>query len=264
MTSLPDPPVVDWAAIEALIAANGLTIDRPRHTAHPRYPEVVYPLDYGYINGTVGEDGDPIDVFVGSQPTGLVAATRTIDRRKGDTEVKLLFDCSPEEIYLVHGFLNYAPELMTARLVTRGEPRALWAGSVFGGELHHLDLNVVDLAVSAPFYAAFLGYLGYRPYQQWPMGQSFLKGRTYLTLVQTEPPHDQAGFHRRRAGLNHLAFALPSRAAVDAFVAQFLAPRAIPLLYGGPVDDPDYAYAVFFEDPDRLKLEVVATASRGF
>lgn len=257
MTDLPAPPTVDWEALEAQIQANGLTIDRPRHTAHPHFPEVVYPIDYGYVNGTVGEDGEPIDVFVGTAPTGLVAATRTIDRRKGDTELKLLYDCSPEEIYLVHGFLNYAPELMTARLVTRAPARELWKDAPLGGDFHHLDLYVTDLAVSKPFYTAFLGRLGYRPYQGWPEGQSYIKGRAYVTLVQTEAAYAAAGFHRKRPGVNHLAFQLPSRAAVDAFVADFLAPRGIPLLYGKVQDDPG-AYAAFFEDPDRLKLEVVA------
>ena len=263
MTTLPDPPEVDWAALEALIAANGITIDRPRHTAHPRFPEVVYPLDYGAVNGTVGEDGDPIDVFVGSGPPGLVAATRTIDRRKGDTEMKLLYGCTPEEVYMVHGFLNFAPELMTARLLMRGAPQALWDGFVRGGEVHHIELYVRDLAVSAAFWAPFLAWFGYHLSQEWPAGRSYMKGRTYVVLVQAEPAHKDAGFHRKRPGLNHLAFTAPSREAVDAFVAGFLAPRGLPLLYGGMVDEADGYYAAFFEDPDRLKVEVVHSPAKG-
>ena len=251
MTQLPEPPVVDWAALDALIAAQGIAIDRPRHTAHPRFPEIVYPLDYGYVNGTTGEDGEPLDVFVGSAPTGLVAASRTIDRRRGDTELKLLFDCTPAEVYLVHGFLNFAPELMTARLLMRGEPRALWAGFVPGGELHHLALEVSDLAASARFYAAFLGHFGYRP---WLGGQGFRKGHTCVALVQAPARQRAAG---RRPGLDRLAFAAPSREAVDGFVSAFLAPRGLAPLHGGPVDDPQGRYAVVFEDPDGLALEVV-------
>lgn len=254
MTTLPDVPVVDWEAMEALIAANGLILDRPRHTAHPHFLEVVYPLDYGYVNGTVGEDGEPIDVFVGSGPPGLVAATRTIDRRKGDTELKLLYACTPEEIYLVHGFLNYAPELMTARLVTRGEPRALWQGAALGGELRQVELRVKDLPRATAFYADFLGHWGYRPDRTWQDGASFRKGRTTLALVQAAAPGDAAP--GRRPGLGHLAFSAPSRAAVDAFVAAFLAPRGLPLLHGGPVAEPSGTYAACFEDPDGLELEV--------
>ena len=48
-------------------------------------------------------------------------------------------------------------------------------------------------------------------------------------------------------------------ADVGRFHDEFLAPRRIAPLYGGPRDYPEYRagyHAVFFEDPDRLKLEV--------
>ena len=47
---------------------------------------------------------------------------------------------------------------------------------------------------------------------------------------------------------------------VDQFVAEFLAPRKIPTLYGGAKTYPQYMegyYAVYFEDSDRIKVEVV-------
>lgn len=117
----PDAPVVDWAAEEARVLANGITLERRRGTAHPRFPDIVYPLDYGYVEGTVGEDGEPVDVFVGSGPPRLVGAYRTIDRRRGDTELKLLWGLTAEEVYLVHGFLTFAPAMMTATLALRGD-----------------------------------------------------------------------------------------------------------------------------------------------
>ena len=116
----------DWAAHERLIAERGLTIDRPRFSRHPRFPEIVYPIDYGYVNGVMGEDGDELDVFVGTVPSGLVGVLRTIDHRKGDTELKLLYDCTPAEIYLVHGFINFDPALMEGRLTLRRPMAALW------------------------------------------------------------------------------------------------------------------------------------------
>ncbi|MOA47913.1 hypothetical protein D3C78_1705920 [compost metagenome] len=45
---------------------------------------------------------------------------------KGDTEIKLLYNCSPQEVYLVHGFLNYAPELLSGKLVMRIPMAELW------------------------------------------------------------------------------------------------------------------------------------------
>jgi len=68
-----------------------------------------------------------------------------------------------------------------------------------------------------------------------------------------------AGYHRKRTGLGHLAVRVPSRAAVDEFVAGFLKPRDIDLLYGGAAAydyTPGY-YAVYFEDHNRIKIEVM-------
>lgn len=109
----------DWAEWEALIRANGITVDRPRGSGHPQYPDIIYPLDYGYVNGTVSSDGDEVDVFVGSARNGLVGLMVTSDFRRGDREVKLLYDCTPEEIYLANGFINFDRNLMEGRLILR-------------------------------------------------------------------------------------------------------------------------------------------------
>ena len=60
--------------------------------------------------------------------------------------------------------------------------------------------------------------------------------------------------------MNHVAFRVGGRADVDRFGEEFLKARGIAALYGGPREYPEYRpgyYAVFFEDPDRLKFEVV-------
>ena len=87
----------------------------------------------------------------------------------------------------------------------------------------------------------------------------FSDGRTALWFIGAEAAHAPAGFHRKRTGLNHLAFSVARREDVDRFAAEFLAPRRIAALYDTPREFPEYApgyYAVFFEDPDRVKLEV--------
>ena len=117
---------VDWEQWESLVRLKGITIERARGTAHPDYPDIVYPIDYGFVNGTDTVDGAEMDVFRGSAENGLVAAIFTEDARKGDLEVKLIVDCTPEEIYLVNGFINFAPELMRGRLLMRVPMRTLW------------------------------------------------------------------------------------------------------------------------------------------
>lgn len=95
------------AALDELIRRATLRIDRPRGSAHPRFPEVVYPVDYGFLEDTGGGDAEGVDVFRGSAAgAGLVGVALTADLTKRDVEVKLLLDCSEDEIELVEHFLQ--------------------------------------------------------------------------------------------------------------------------------------------------------------
>ena len=117
---------VDWELWEGFIRLKGITIDRPLHSVHPQYEEMVYPIDYGYVNSTVSADGEEQDIFVGTANNGLVGAIFTEDHQKSDRECKLIYDCSPKEIYLVNGFINFLPNLMHGRLLMRYLMKDLW------------------------------------------------------------------------------------------------------------------------------------------
>ena len=117
---------IDWERWETLIRRNGITIDRPHGSRHPSHPSIIYPMDYGYVNGTSATDGQDLDVFRGTVRTGLAGAIVSVDHRKGDREFKLLYDCSPEEIYLANGFINFDRSLMEGVLVLRKPMADLW------------------------------------------------------------------------------------------------------------------------------------------
>lgn len=51
-----------WEALDVLLAGGEIVIDRPKGSAHPRYPHMIYPLDYGYLAGSASMDGGGIDV----------------------------------------------------------------------------------------------------------------------------------------------------------------------------------------------------------
>ena len=96
-----------WTRFDRLLAANEIVIDRAKGTTHPRYSEVVYPLDYGYLKNTAGGDGNEIDVWRGSSTASeLVGVVCTVDTLKGDAEVKLLVGCTDEEVEAVDKFHN--------------------------------------------------------------------------------------------------------------------------------------------------------------
>jgi len=126
--------------------------------------------------------------------------------------------------------------------------------------LHPVELYVRDLERSCAFWTPFLGMLGYEA-EAWSGGMNYVRGEdeTYFCLLPAPAEHVSAGYHRKRIGLNHLAFRGDSRAHVDR-IARWVKDNGYTLLYedrhpfaGGP----NY-YAVFCEDPDRIKLEVVA------
>jgi inorganic pyrophosphatase len=87
-----------WRLAERLAAESDVVVDRPRGSAHPRYPDALYPLDYGFLQGTTGGDGHGVDVWIGSLPEGaLTFVIVTVDLVKRDIEVKLLLGCTEEE-----------------------------------------------------------------------------------------------------------------------------------------------------------------------
>ena len=98
--------------MQQLVRTTSLIIDRPQGASHPRYPEMIYPLDYGYLENTISGDGGGIDAWLGSLNTGMNDNTRktlkgilcTFDTLKRDAEIKLLIGCSEEDIQVIRDF----------------------------------------------------------------------------------------------------------------------------------------------------------------
>ena len=96
-----------WQGMGKLIITNKLIIDRPKGQPHPRYPKLIYPLDYGYLENTTASDGDGIDVWMGTLGTKtLTGILCTFDMIKRDAEIKLLLGCTKEDIQTIRNFNN--------------------------------------------------------------------------------------------------------------------------------------------------------------
>ena len=130
--------------------------------------------------------------------------------------------------------------------------------------IDHLDLVVSDLDRSVRFYADLLRPFGYA--DSGPItgerGERVVyveraDGSTAVGLREAQSPGPPPPVDRYAVGVHHVAFAAASRAAVDeraAWVAtQDVELESEPREYAY---SPGY-YAVFFLDPDGLKLEVV-------
>jgi glyoxylase I family protein len=127
--------------------------------------------------------------------------------------------------------------------------------------VHHVDLVVSSIERSLPFYRELLGPLGFHRIGEveGERGETiwyFSGPGTQLGLREAQTTDEQS-HDRYRVGLHHLAFEASSRAAVDER-AQWLRNQGAeiesePQEYGYM---PGY-YAVFFYDPDGIKLEIL-------
>jgi len=127
------------------------------------------------------------------------------------------------------------------------------------GLIHHIELYVSNLVRTVEFWEWLLGELGYEIYQKWDRGQSWKLNDSYIVFVQVEEKYAEIPYHRKRVGLNHLAFHADSREHIDKITNQ-LKEKEIPILYldKHPFAGGENHYAVYFEDPDRIKVELVA------
>ena len=99
-----------WSALDRLVSESEIMIDRPKGTVHPKYPDFIYKVDYGYLKNTSAMDGGGIDIWKGSDPRGKIdAIICTVDLTKRDSEIKILIGCTEEEkqiVYKTHNETN--------------------------------------------------------------------------------------------------------------------------------------------------------------
>jgi len=123
--------------------------------------------------------------------------------------------------------------------------------------IDHLVLSVGDFARSKDFYAEVLGFLGFK--LKYDMGgfAGWSNGKTLFWIAAADAQGRKRKHRKGDIGFHHYAFELASRKGVDELGA-FLDK------HGFDVADPpdsyngdDRYYAVFFTDPDGMRLEAM-------
>lgn len=131
------------------------------------------------------------------------------------------------------------------------------------GAVHHVDVTVKSPEASRAFYKAVLGFMGYVFVDDHERGfdmdlrddQGFV---TSFGVLRAQGDNAARIHDRYSPGLHHIAWNAESRADVDALYA--LLQQIGATILDPPAAYPKYGptyYAVFFADPDGLKLEYV-------
>lgn len=110
-----------WQKIDSLMLSTNIVISQPKGSHHPKYINMVYPVDYGYLN-----DIAEIKVFKGSIKTSKIDAIMVVgDILKRDLEVKLLLGCNEEEERRILEFINQT-DYQKGIMVRRGNILPDW------------------------------------------------------------------------------------------------------------------------------------------
>jgi catechol 2,3-dioxygenase-like lactoylglutathione lyase family enzyme len=125
------------------------------------------------------------------------------------------------------------------------------------GAVHHVIINVTDLERSRAFYDWLMPRLGYAKQMNFPGMTGYYNAAGSFWIQQSHDEFRADRFHKNRVGLCELAFRADDRAQIDQLGRDLTAT-------GATILDPpqEYAYmpgyyAIFFTDPDGMKLELV-------
>ena len=130
------------------------------------------------------------------------------------------------------------------------------------GAIHHIDLTVKEPKRSLAFYESVLGFMGYTLKDEhergFDMDFSTPQGFCSIGVMRAEGANAARAHDRYSPGLHHVAWTADSREDVMAMYAHLQSIGAT--ILDPPADYPRYGpgyFAVFFADPDGLKLEYV-------
>ena len=114
-----------WQKIDTICFSNSFVLLRSRNEAHSEFPNLIYPVDYGYLQDTLSAS-QGINVYRGSEKSSTVQAiVIAADILKKDVEVKIILGCTEQEEEDILRFLNQT-DLQKAVLIRRGNDIPSW------------------------------------------------------------------------------------------------------------------------------------------
>ncbi|MGE0039050.1 MAG: VOC family protein [Xanthobacteraceae bacterium] len=120
--------------------------------------------------------------------------------------------------------------------------------------IDHLVLSVGDFARSKAFYAKVLSFLGFKLKHEYSDMAGWSNGKTLFWISAADDKGRKRKYRKGDIGFHHYAFELSSRKDVDDLGA-FLEANGMTVLDPPGEYYDDCYYAVYFADPDGMKLE---------
>jgi catechol 2,3-dioxygenase-like lactoylglutathione lyase family enzyme len=124
--------------------------------------------------------------------------------------------------------------------------------------IDHLAIRVSDFEVSRRFYDRLLHFLGFVREWEFDRTVGWNNGVTMVWITEADAEGRKAPHRTGDIGYHHYAFELGAREEVDE-LGEFLEREGVTVV-DPPTAYPSYGegyYAVFFLDPDGLKLEAM-------
>jgi inorganic pyrophosphatase len=116
-----------WQKLDSIYFSSSIVITQPQGSMHSTFANLIYPVDYGYLNDTLSQDLLGIAIYKGKGSAYSVEAILVAaDILKKDIEVKLLVGCSQEEVDKILRFVNQT-EYQKTIIVRRGNDVPTWS-----------------------------------------------------------------------------------------------------------------------------------------
>lgn len=119
--------------------------------------------------------------------------------------------------------------------------------------IDHISVRVSDFSRSKAFYSGLFDFLGLEVLDEYDDSMGWTNGKTRYWIGQADAKGAAHKHHTGDVGLHHYAFELRSRKDVDD-LQDYLQRHNVTIVDPADVYYDDY-YAVFFLDPDGIKLE---------
>ena len=124
-------------------------------------------------------------------------------------------------------------------------------------KVHHLALTASDMKISSAFYDAVLGPLGYKRHLTKDTICTWIGQMPEILLYASRPAGRKSTHETYAPGIHHISFQVDDRNTVNEV---FEAVKKVGArILDEPKEYPNYSegyFAVFFLDPDGVKLEV--------